>query len=81
MAKIIITNFAKQQLQQIYNYISWKASDTIALKEIERIIKQIEYLEITPKIGRIVEELKILKLQHRQLVVGNYRLFIGLNQK
>jgi len=60
MAKVIITDFAKQQLQQIYDYISWKTSHSIAIAEVERIINHIEFLEITPKIGRIAEELKQL---------------------
>lgn len=80
MAEIIITNFAKQQLQQIYDYIAWKTSDDVAMSEIQRIVKYIEFLEITPKIGRTVEELKSLKLNHRQLVVSNYKIIYRIEK-
>ncbi len=80
MAEVIITNFAKQQLQQIYDYITWKSSDSVAILEIQRIIKYFEFLEITPKIGRESEELKSIKLQHRQLVVSNYKIIYRIDE-
>lgn len=77
--EIIVSNFAKQQLQNIYDFITLNASSRIANKEIERIIHHISYLEITPKIGREVQELKPLNLQHRQLVVSNYKIIYRID--
>ena len=43
--KIEFTDFAKTELQNIYNYFSSVASDKIALKIIDRILHEIESLE------------------------------------
>lgn len=72
--EIIISDFAKNQLQNIYDYIASKSSETIAYNEIERIVQYISFLEKTPKIGREVEILKSLNLNHRYLVVSNYKI-------
>jgi toxin ParE1/3/4 len=78
--KIVITNFAKLQLQSIYEYISKLASPNIAINEIDRINLHISLLERTPKAGRIVEELKTLSLHHRQLVVSNYKIIYRIEE-
>ena len=49
--KIVITNFAKLQLQSIYEYITEHASPNIAIYEIDRINLHISLLERTPKAG------------------------------
>ena len=77
--EIIVSNFAKKQLQDIYDFITLSASSNIADKEIERSIQFISYLETTPKIGREVEELKSLSLKHRQLVVSNYKIIYRID--
>lgn len=77
--EIIVSDFARQQLQDIYDFIAFSASSSIADKEIQRIIKHISYLEITPKIGRVVNELKLLNLKHRQFVVSNYKIIYRID--
>ena len=79
--KIVITNFALQQLQDIYNYISIHASPNIANKEMDRIHLHISLIQSIPKIGREVEELKILNLNHRQLVVSNYKIIYRIKSQ
>ncbi len=79
MAQVIITDFALKELQNIYDYISDKASENIAISVIDNIVQQIQLLEITPKIGRITEELKALNLGHRHFIVGHYKVIYRIS--
>lgn len=72
--KIEFTDFAKAELQNIYDYYSSVASDEIALKVIDRILDEVENLERLPNIGSKELLLEELKNNHRYIVCGNYKI-------
>jgi toxin ParE1/3/4 len=74
--EIIWSDIAKQDLQEIYDYIS-EDSELYALRLIDKIIERIEVLKKMPKSGKVVLEFESENI--RELIEGNYRIiyFIG----
>jgi plasmid stabilization system protein ParE len=72
--RIEITDFAKSELQKIYNYYQSVASDVTALKVIERILDAIEVLERTPNLGTAEQLLESLQNKYFYIVSGNYKI-------
>jgi toxin ParE1/3/4 len=71
MAKIIWSNFALQDLEEIYTYTS-KFSKAYACRLTDKIIERLDILESQPQMGRIVPEFNNQNL--RELIEGNYRI-------
>ncbi len=71
MVKIIWTNRSLTDLKSIAEYIS-KDSVKYASLTIERIIDVTKYIEINPRIGRMVPESRNDKI--REIIFGNYRI-------
>lgn len=71
MAKVIWTEFALDDLRNIYEYIA-KDSKYYASVQIEKIIGRIEQLESFPQSGRVVPEFDNERI--RELIEGNYRI-------
>ena len=79
--KVEVTRFAKQELQSIYDYYSSVASDSVALKVIDKILDEIETLENFPSLGTKEPLLEKLKREHKYLVCGNYKIIFYKTEK
>lgn len=73
------TAFAFQQLELIYEFIKTNNSETIAKKEIQKILKQVSHLENNPKLGKEEETLKKLNKAYRYIIVSNYKIIYQNN--
>ncbi|MFA5299051.1 MAG: type II toxin-antitoxin system RelE/ParE family toxin [Lutibacter sp.] len=76
--KIIWSEFAETQLDEIYEYYEKKASLSIAKKLLKGIINEPKKLIKTPHIGQ-EELLKQRKIQYRYLVFKNYKLIYAVD--
>lgn len=72
MARIIWTEPALQELDEIADYISLD-KPVAANQFVQRVFERIEQLEIHPKSGSVPPELK--GTQYRQLVIPPVRIF------
>jgi toxin ParE1/3/4 len=72
--KILITDYAKEELHLIYEYYSIKASIKVASKIKKDIISAIKNIAINPLMFQIEENLTELGKQHRRSVDGNYKI-------
>lgn len=77
--KVEFTDFAKAELQNIYDYYASGANDEIAQKIINRILDEVEHLEQLPKLGSKESLLEKLNRNHRYLVCGNYKIIFYAN--
>lgn len=71
---IIWSGLARNQLQDIFEYYSLKVLSKLALRIIERIIKDAEKLINSPFIGQQEELLSDRPQDFRYLVSGNYKI-------
>ena len=76
MANIKIESEAKENLNQIEEYIS-KDSIYYANKTIKDIVDKIKYLEFFPYMGRKIPEYN--KEKYRELIYKSYRIFYKIN--
>ena len=76
--KIVLTDFAKTQLRDIFNYYAAEVSEYTASKLINKIIDAIEDLERHPSLGAKETLLSPLKLNHKYIVAGNYKVIFRL---
>ncbi len=72
--KILWTDFAINQLKDIFDYHLVKASSNIAQKLIQRIIDATIIFEDNPKSGRKEDLLITRSLEFRFLIVKNYKI-------
>lgn len=72
MAEIIWTKRARNDLKNIYEYISFD-STFYARRFILKLVTQVDSLEHFPTAGRIVPEKEDVSI--RELIEGNYRIF------
>lgn len=79
--KIIWSNFAETQLDEIYKYYEKTASLRIAKKLIKEIINEPRKLIKTPHIGQVEELLKQRKIEYRYLVFKNYKLIYSVDME
>jgi plasmid stabilization system protein ParE len=80
--KIIWSEFAVTQLDEIYIYYEKKASTKIAKKLVHGIINESKKLIKSPLIGQEEELLKERETEYRYLVFKNYKLIYSVdNQK
>jgi toxin ParE1/3/4 len=78
MVKIVWTNQAIQDLNDIGNYIATD-SERYAKEIVQTLFESVNILDSHPKIGRIVPEFKISNL--RELIQGNYRVVYRIVDK
>ncbi len=76
MVNINWTDFAVQDLQDIYAYIA-KDSKYYADRYIDKLIERVDQLITQPKSGRVVPEFGVLTI--RELIEGNYRIVYQIN--
>lgn len=71
MVKLIWTDLAIDDLKSIHDFISLD-SRVYARRQVSKIIKRVEQLQLQPQSGRIVPEFSNENI--RELIEGNYRL-------
>ena len=79
--KIIWSEFAETQLDEIYEYYEKKASPDVAKKLLKGIINEPKKLIKTPQIGQEEELLKHRETEYRYLVFKNYKLIYSLDNQ
>ena len=79
--KIIWSEFAETQLDEIYEYYKKEASTRIAKKLVKGIINEPKKLIKTPLIGQEEELLKQREIHYRYLVFKNYKLIYSVDQE
>lgn len=79
--KIIWSEFAETQLDEIYKYYERKASSRIAKRLVKGIINEPKKLIKTPYLGQEEELLKERKNQYRYLVFKNYKLIYSVDNE
>jgi toxin ParE1/3/4 len=72
--KVLITDFAKQQLADIYEYYKLEGYGNFGRKVRKDVINKALSLREFPNMGSIEAHLTILELGHRYIVVGNYKI-------
>ncbi|MEM6721823.1 MAG: type II toxin-antitoxin system RelE/ParE family toxin [Bacteroidota bacterium] len=72
--RLFWTEFAKNELQQIFNYYHKKATYKIAKKLVNDIYNNSLKLKKQPEIGQIEELLKDHKQNFRYLLFKNYKI-------
>ncbi len=77
--KIIWSEFAETQLDEIYEFYEKKASPGIAKKLVKGIINEPKKLIKTPHIGQEEELLQQRKIHYRYLVFKNYKLIYSVD--
>jgi len=77
--KIIWSEFAETQLDEIYEYYEKKASPRVAKKLVKGIIDEPKKLIKTPQIGQEEELLKHKETEYRYLVFKNYKLIYSVD--
>ena len=77
--KIIWSEFAETQLDEIYEYYEKRASPRIAKKLLKGIINEPNKLIKTPQIGQEEELLKHRETEYRYLVYKNYKLIYSVD--
>ncbi len=72
--KIYWTNFAKSELQNIFEYYKVNASLSVARNLVSGIVKESQKLSNQPLIGQDEELLADFSLGYKYLVYKNYKL-------
>ena len=79
--KIYWTDFAKNELQENFNYLKENASLRVARKETQKIVKETHRLKKQPEIGQIEELLSERKQEFRYLVHQTYKIIYWINKE
>ena len=77
--RIIWSEFAEIQLDNIFNYYYYTVSYETASRIVIKIILAIDILLTNPLIGQIEELLLNRKTQYRYLVQDNYKIIYSVN--
>jgi plasmid stabilization system protein ParE len=78
--KIFWTEFAINQLEQIFDYYKYKASIKVAKKITQQIVDATIHLETNPLIGPKEPLLESRKNEYRYLVEGNYKIIYFIEE-
>ena len=79
--KIVWSEFAETQLDEIYEYYKKEASIRIARKLVKGIINEPKKLIKTPCIGQEEELLKQREIHYRYLLFKNYKLIYAVDKE
>lgn len=74
MKQVIWTNFANNELKNIFNYHKLSASEKTARKILAKIYKSTNFLIKYHEMGAIEPNLEELKQHHRFILQGNYKI-------
>ncbi|MGT2888290.1 type II toxin-antitoxin system RelE/ParE family toxin [Streptococcus didelphis] len=78
MNKVVINILrrAEEDMEDIYHYIANELqSPQVAMKQFNSIAEAIQTLEVYPERSAIVEELLVLGIKVRRLLMKNYSIF------
>lgn len=78
--KIIWTDFAIENLKDIFDYYSKVATNKLAHKIVNQILGATKQLVNNPESGQLEFNLEKLKQNHRYLVSGNYKIIYRINE-
>ncbi len=78
--KILWTDFALYQLEDIYDYYKYKASPTVAKKLVKAIVNESLLLELNPFLGAKEPLLADKPFDYRYLVIKNYKIIYRFTQ-
>jgi len=78
--KIIWTDFAIQNLKDIFDYYSKNANKKVAHKIRKQILASTKQLIQNPESGQTELNLELLNQKYRYLVVGNYKVIYNFVQ-
>lgn len=78
--KIFWTDFSRQELQKIFDYLKENAGLRIAKNEIQKIVKETLQIKNQPEIGQQEELLVSRKKEFRYLVHQNYKIIYWVNR-
>ena len=79
--KILWTDFAINQLKDIFDYYTIKASPNIAQRLVQKIVDATIILENNPKSGRKEDLLKDRHQEFRFIIVKNYKIIYWIDYK
>jgi plasmid stabilization system protein ParE len=77
--KIFWTDFAINQLKDIFNYYSVNTNQRVAQRFVQRIIDSTLQLEKNPKSGKKEELLLNRQQEFRFLIAKNYKIFYWID--
>lgn len=77
--KIIWTDFAIENLKQIFDYYSEKANKKVAHKIRKQILETAKQLILNPESGQLEYNLETLERKHRYLVSGDYKIIYRIS--
>ena len=78
--KIIWSDFAIENLKDIFDYYKNKASIKVAHKIRKQILESTKQLLCNPESGQIEFNLEKLKQDHRYLLSGNYKIIYRIDE-
>ena len=80
--QIVWTSFSIQCLDEVYDFIFNETfSETIAQKEVNKLIARVDQLALFPDSGQIELLLKKIGQNSRYLVEGNYKIIYQNDEK
>ncbi|MBX2959392.1 MAG: type II toxin-antitoxin system RelE/ParE family toxin [Flavobacteriales bacterium] len=78
---VIWSNFAEQQLDEIFEYFVENIGKPTAQKIIFTILVDVEKLEKNPFIGQEEDLLKNRKIKYRYLISTNYKIIYSIDEE
>ena len=72
--KVVVTEFANEEIKSIHRYYKKRASKNVADKLVSKIFDSIEMLKQMPKGGSVESLLRQLHQHHRFILAGNYKI-------
>jgi len=79
--KVIWSDFAEKQLDEIYEYYQLKISAITAKKIAVGILSQTEILEENPYLGQRENLLINRKIEYRYLIYTNYKIIYSVDEQ
>ena len=79
--EIYWTDFAKKELNKIFDYYHQKVNLKLARKLTIQIVSDTDILRMFPKIGAREENLKLRPQKFRYIVTTNYKVIYWLNKE
>ena len=80
--KVVFTNTCKQEIENIYNYISKNLySPKAARKFMSNIEKVASILKSMPRLYRIIKKPRGVSFNYRRVVINNYVLIYTIFEK
>ena len=78
--KVLWTDNAIEQLENIFDYYKFKAGDNTAKKQVTKIVDRTIQLETLPESGQLEELLSDRKNHFRYIIEGNYKIIYWIEK-